>query len=57
MRVSMMHLSMMHLSMMHVSIMHASMMHVSLILDHDTGMYDAYIYPDIRDYDTHMYHV
>ena len=31
------------------------MMHVSMILDPDTCMYDAYIYPDARDYDAHMY--
>ena len=28
---------------------------VSIILDHDTCMYDAYIFPDTRDYDAHMY--
>ena len=35
--------------------MHVSMMHVSIILDPDACMYDAYIYPDTRDYDAHMY--
>ena len=28
-------------------------MHVSMILDLDTCRYDAYIYPDTRDYDAH----
>ena len=45
----MMHVSMMHVSMVHVSMMDVSMMHVSMILDPDTCMYDAYIYPDKRD--------
>ena len=51
----MMHLSMMHVSMIQVSMMHVSMMHVSMILDHDTCTYDAYIFPDTRDCDAHMY--
>ena len=34
-----------------------SMMRVSMILDHGTCTYDAYIYPDTRDYDAHMYDV
>ena len=46
MHVSVMHVSMMHVSMMHVSMMHVSIIHVSMILDPDTCMYDAYIYPD-----------
>ena len=35
--------------------MHVSMMDVSMILDPDTCKYDAYIYPDTRDFDAHMY--
>ena len=35
--------------------MHVSMMDVSMILDPDTCMYDAYIYPDTHEYDAHMY--
>ena len=35
--------------------MHISMMDVSMILDPDTCMYDAYIYPDTHEYDAHMY--
>ena len=31
------------------------MMDVSMILDPDTCMYDAYIYPDTHEYDAHMY--
>ena len=59
MHVSTLHVSMMHVHvcMMHVSMMHVhvSMMHVSMILDHDTCTYDAYIFPDTRDCDAHMY--
>ena len=53
----MMHASIVHVSMMKVSMMHVSMMHVhvSMILDHDTCTYDAYIFPDTRDCDAHMY--
>ena len=46
MNVSMIHVSMMHASMMYVSMMHVFMMQVPMILDPDTCMYDAYIYPD-----------
>ena len=44
-----------HMTMMLICMMHFSMMHVSMILDPDTCMYDAYIYPHIHDYDAHMY--
>ena len=36
-------------------VMHVSMMRVSVILDPDTCMHDAYMYPDTRDYDAHEY--
>ena len=36
-------------------VMHVSMRDVSMILDPDTCMYDAYIYPDTHEYDAHMY--
>ena len=41
--------------MMHLSMMDVSMMHVSMTLDRHTCIYDAYIYPDTRDYVAHMY--